>query len=67
MTRTKYHQTTLTLLCTALLLPALAWAQQKNVGDLADDFELIDVPTGQTVKLSDFAGSIIVLDFFSYW
>jgi hypothetical protein len=42
-------------------------AQEKGIGDVADDFELINVMTGDPVRLSDFEGSIVLLDFFFYW
>ncbi len=42
-------------------------AQQKQVGEVADDFELVNVMTDEPVRLSDFEGSVVVLDFFSYW
>jgi hypothetical protein len=42
-------------------------AQEKQVGDVADDFELVNVMTGDPVRLSDFEGSIVLLDFFFYW
>jgi cytochrome oxidase Cu insertion factor (SCO1/SenC/PrrC family) len=42
-------------------------AQENQVGDVADDFELVNVMTGDPVRLSDFEGSIVLLDFFFYW
>ena len=42
-------------------------AAEKSVGDTADNFVLTNVRTGEPVQLNDFEGSIIVLDFFSYW
>ncbi len=42
-------------------------AQQKQVGEVANDFQLINVMTEEPVRLSDFEGSVVVLDFFSYW
>ena len=42
-------------------------AQEKLVGDVADDFELVNVMTGDPVSLSDFEGSVVLLDFFFYW
>ena len=42
-------------------------AQEKQVGDVADDFELVNVMTGDPVRLSDYEGSIVLLDFFFYW
>ena len=44
-----------------------AQAQEKQVGKIADDFELTNVKTGEKFRLSDLEGSIVVLDFFSYW
>lgn len=44
-----------------------AQAQEKQVGDIADDFEVTNVKTGEKFRLSDLEGSIVVLDFFSYW
>ena len=44
-----------------------AQAQEKQVGEIADDFELTNVKTGEKFRLSDLEGSIVVLDFFSYW
>ena len=42
-------------------------AQEKLVGDVADYFELVNVMTGDPVSLSDFEGSVVLLDFFFYW
>lgn len=44
-----------------------AQAQEKQVGEIADDFEVTNVKTGEKFRLSDLKGSIVVLDFFSYW
>lgn len=44
-----------------------AQAQEKQVGEIADDFELTNVKTGEKFRLSDLEGSIVVLDFFSHW
>ncbi|MCS1412209.1 MAG: Thiol-disulfide oxidoreductase ResA [Verrucomicrobia subdivision 3 bacterium] len=41
--------------------------QEKQIGDVADDFQLINVMTDETFRLSDLEGSIVVLDFFFYW
>ncbi len=52
----------------ALALGGMAeLSAQKRLGDLAEPFELKNVRTGETVRLDDFKGSIVVLDFFSYW
>ena len=42
-------------------------AQEKQVGEITGDFELTNVKTGEKFRLSDLEGSIVVLDFFSYW
>ena len=42
-------------------------AQENLIGDIADDFELVNVMTGDPVRLSDFEGSSVLLDFFFYW
>ncbi len=42
-------------------------AQEKQLGDIADDFQLVNVMTNEPVSLSDFEGSIVLLDFFFYW
>lgn len=42
-------------------------AQEKRVGDVAEDFELVNAMNDEPVRLSDFEGSVVVLDFFSYW
>ena len=44
-----------------------AQAQEKQVGEVADDFEMTNVKTGEKFRLSDLEGSIVVLDFFSFW
>lgn len=43
------------------------FSQEKQVGDLADDFTLTNVKTGEVLSLRDFEGSIVLLDFFFYW
>jgi|GEM_PF-168214 len=42
-------------------------AQPFPTGSITSDFTLIDRRTGTPVSLSDFAGHVIVLDFFAYW
>ena len=50
-------------LTVAISLPA----QEKQVGEIADGFELFNVRTGEPVRLTDFEGSVVVLDFVFYW
>jgi thiol-disulfide isomerase/thioredoxin len=38
-----------------------------DVGDLATDFTLVDRATGKNIKLSDYEGHVILLDFFAWW
>jgi len=37
------------------------------VGGVSPDFQVIQWNSTQTVRLSDYAGKIVVLDFFAYW
>lgn len=53
---------------------ALAWiaavsagAQQYSVGQVVTNFSLINRANGQPVQLTDFAGKIVVLDWFAWW
>jgi hypothetical protein len=39
----------------------------KKVGDIAENFELTDVISGDPIRLHDYRGSIVLLDFFFYW
>ncbi|MDO8541658.1 MAG: redoxin domain-containing protein [Opitutaceae bacterium] len=47
------------------LVPALA--QPVDTGGIARNFTLRNRATGEPVSLHDFAGHIVVLDFFAYW
>jgi len=38
-----------------------------RVGDVVENFTLINRATGQPMALSDFAGKIVVLDWFAWW
>jgi thiol-disulfide isomerase/thioredoxin len=45
-----------------------AWGQSRYaVGDLVDEFTLTDRATGKPVRLSDFTGSIVFLEWFAHW
>ncbi len=61
-------ETTFTkLIVTTLFMTALvATAAAYEVGDVVDDFTLTDL-NGDAVSLSDQAGKIIVLNFFTTW
>lgn len=55
----------------AVMTLAMAWlvlgVSSRAASMPAPDFELQKWETGETVRLSDFAGQIVVLDFFAYW
>ena len=59
----------LSVLSAFLLLGAIdANAQPlKQVGDMAEDFGLTEVISGESIQLHDYSGSIVLLDFFFYW
>lgn len=58
----------LALAMVGLLGAGEALAQDRyQVGDIVEDFELIDRATGEPVKLSDLAGHVIFLEWFAYW
>ena len=38
-----------------------------ETGDVAREFTLKNRKTGEPLKLSDYAGKIVVLDLFAYW
>jgi thiol-disulfide isomerase/thioredoxin len=42
-------------------------AQQQMIGRAAPEIEATDLDTGQAVKLADFRGKVVVLDFWGYW
>ena len=48
-------------------MDANAQAPRKQVGDIAEDFKLTDVLSGESTQLHDYSGSIVLLDFFFYW
>ena len=54
------------LLLSIVLLAAAATAGGADV-TLAPDFELPRWQTGERVRLGDFVGQVVVLDFFAYW
>ncbi|MDP6795102.1 MAG: immunoglobulin domain-containing protein, partial [Verrucomicrobiota bacterium] len=44
-----------------------AQAQVTKVGDAAEDFEITNRETGEALRLSDYEGHVVVLDFFAWW
>ncbi len=51
----------------AALAAPLSAQTRYQVGDIVQDFELIDRSTGQPVKLSDFEGQVVFLEWFANW
>ncbi|MCX6866660.1 MAG: choice-of-anchor D domain-containing protein, partial [Verrucomicrobia bacterium] len=49
------------------LLAGPGTAQVTPVGGIARNFTLTNRANGQALNLTDFAGKVIVLDFFAYW
>ena len=49
------------------LSQALGQAQVAKVGDAAEDFEITNRATGEPLRLSDYEGHVVVLDFFAWW
>ena len=49
------------------LMAAPAPGQTVSLGEVVRDFSVVDRATGRPLRLSDFAGRIIVLDFFAQW
>jgi thiol-disulfide isomerase/thioredoxin len=47
--------------------PVLTAATPYQVGDLVENFSLVNRATGQPVQLTDFAGQIVLLDWFAWW
>ena len=46
---------------------ALGQAQPVKVGEVSDEFEITNRETGEPLKLSDYDGHVVVLDFFAWW
>jgi hypothetical protein len=53
--------------CAAITMAPNLSAQLKEVGDIGSDFTIQNLGASGTLQLSDFEGSIVVLDFFFYW
>lgn len=53
---------------TALVLQAAtSLSQVVPVGGIARPFTITNLETGQPIRLEDFAGKVLLLDFFAYW
>ena len=55
------------LFALAMLPPQFASGQSVTVGGLARDFTVVNHATGAPLRLNDYAGKVIVLDFYAYW
>lgn len=62
-----YRFALLAFVVAACLTAPIARAQKVPVGGITRDFTLVNHATGAPLKLSDYAGKVIVLDFFAYW
>jgi thiol-disulfide isomerase/thioredoxin len=54
-------------LATLLLLTVPARSQTTPVGGIARQFTVTNLETRQPIRMTDFAGKVLVLDFFAYW
>lgn len=52
---------------TVLLFSSTVSAQQYRVGDIVENFTLINRANNQEVSLQDFEGKIVFLEWFAYW
>ena len=55
------------ILCNGLALLVGTTALAIPEGSVAPDFTLTDLITDEDFSLSDYAGSVIVLNFWAYW
>ena len=65
MKRRGYSPLVFGLLLASMAAPATG--QVVKVGGIARDFTVVNHATGAPIRLSDFAGKIVVLDFFAHW
>ena len=54
-------------LVAALAVPHAAAQSRYNVGDTVANFTLTDRATGRPVNLTDFAGKVVLLEWFTWW
>lgn len=53
--------------CALLFRSFIAWANPIPVGGVSPNFTITRWGSNQSVRLYDYAGKIVVLDFFAYW
>jgi len=41
--------------------------QEKSIGDLAPDFNIVDIYSNASSRLSDYLGKVVILDLFATW
>jgi PKD repeat protein len=68
------HNKWIARLCAGAVLAVILWGGGNcvteavvPVGGIASDFTIVNHKTGQPLRLSDYRGSIIVLEFWAYW
>lgn len=66
MYRLIHHRATLSLVLACAVISSVGHASPP-AEKLVRDFTVVDRATGQPVRLGDFAGRIVVLDFFAHW
>ncbi|MGC9452463.1 MAG: redoxin family protein [Oceanipulchritudo sp.] len=57
----------LLLTFTGLLAASFPVTAAKNPGEIAENFTVKKRPEGTDLSLADYAGHVIMLDFFAYW
>lgn len=55
------------LLAISILFSTTAFSQQYRVGDIVENFTLINRATNQPLSLQDLEGNIVFLEWFAYW
>ena len=74
ITRTHFHLSKIKTIRAGRILVLLAFlfllgeaGAAKGKGEIASDFTLVNQATGQDLKLFDYEGHVVLLDFFAYW
>jgi uncharacterized repeat protein (TIGR02543 family) len=74
ITRTHFHLSKIKTIRAGRILVLLAFlfllgeaGAAKGKGETASDFTLVNQATGQDLKLFDYEGHVVLLDFFAYW